>query len=131
MMLYIVRHGETDWNRLRRVQGHTDTALIFQRSSLDVGFHTLSRVRSTSSSPLQTNLRHTAVCHGTSLPLLLSLAVSLAPCEVELESPERTAFQISLQMTASSSSLIFQRFLSWRRLSHPIINPCLLLLSSG
>lgn len=27
MMLYIVRHGETDWNRMRRVQGHTDIEL--------------------------------------------------------------------------------------------------------
>ena len=27
MMMYIVRHGETDWNRMRRVQGHTDIAL--------------------------------------------------------------------------------------------------------
>ena len=27
MMLYIVRHGETDWNRRRKVQGHTDIPL--------------------------------------------------------------------------------------------------------
>ena len=27
MMLYIVRHGETDWNRMRKVQGHTDIPL--------------------------------------------------------------------------------------------------------
>lgn len=27
MMMYIVRHGETDWNRERRVQGHTDIEL--------------------------------------------------------------------------------------------------------
>ena len=27
MMMYIVRHGETDWNRMCRVQGHTDIAL--------------------------------------------------------------------------------------------------------
>ena len=27
MMMYIVRHGETEWNRLRRVQGHTDIEL--------------------------------------------------------------------------------------------------------
>ena len=25
--LFAVRHGETDWNRIRRLQGHTDTAL--------------------------------------------------------------------------------------------------------
>ena len=27
MMLYIVRHGETDWNRQKKVQGHTDIPL--------------------------------------------------------------------------------------------------------
>ena len=27
MIVYIVRHGETDWNRVRRVQGHTDIEL--------------------------------------------------------------------------------------------------------
>lgn len=27
MMLYIVRHGETGWNRISRVQGHTDVPL--------------------------------------------------------------------------------------------------------
>lgn len=27
MMMYIVRHGETDWNRWRRVQGHKDIPL--------------------------------------------------------------------------------------------------------
>ena len=27
MMLYIVRHGETDWNRMKKVQGHTDIPL--------------------------------------------------------------------------------------------------------
>ena len=27
MMLYIVRHGETDWNRMKKVQGRTDIAL--------------------------------------------------------------------------------------------------------
>ena len=27
MMLYIVRHGETEWNRLHKVQGHTDIPL--------------------------------------------------------------------------------------------------------
>ena len=24
MVLYVVRHGETDWNKVKRVQGHTD-----------------------------------------------------------------------------------------------------------
>lgn len=27
MKLYIVRHGETDWNRIHRIQGHTDIPL--------------------------------------------------------------------------------------------------------
>ncbi len=27
MKLYIVRHGETDWNRMRRLQGHSNTQL--------------------------------------------------------------------------------------------------------
>ena len=27
MMLYIVRHGETDWNRMKKVQGRTDIPL--------------------------------------------------------------------------------------------------------
>ncbi len=27
MMLYIVRHGETEWNRIHKVQGHTDIPL--------------------------------------------------------------------------------------------------------
>ena len=25
--LYLVRHGETDWNRQNRIQGHTPTSL--------------------------------------------------------------------------------------------------------
>lgn len=27
MQLYVVRHGETEWNRARRIQGHTDSPL--------------------------------------------------------------------------------------------------------
>lgn len=27
MMMYIIRHGETDWNRMHRVQGHADIEL--------------------------------------------------------------------------------------------------------
>lgn len=27
MNLYVVRHGETEWNRARRIQGHTDSPL--------------------------------------------------------------------------------------------------------
>ena len=27
MELYIIRHGETDWNNLKRLQGRSDVAL--------------------------------------------------------------------------------------------------------
>lgn len=27
MVLYLVRHGETEWNRLKKIQGHTDVPL--------------------------------------------------------------------------------------------------------
>lgn len=34
------------------------------------------------------------------------------PCLIGLHKPEMTAFQISLQLTASVTTLIFQRFIS-------------------
>ena len=61
MMLYIVRHGETDWNRMKKVQGHTDiplndygrhlaeeTAEGMKEIRLDLGFTSpLKRARET------------------------------------------------------------------------------------
>lgn len=34
----------------------------------------------------------------------------IAPCLIGLHKPEMTAFQISLQLTASVTTLIFQRY---------------------
>lgn len=53
MMLYIVRHGETDWNRLRRVQGHTDIPLN------DYGRH-LARETAEGMKDIQIDLAYTS-----------------------------------------------------------------------
>lgn len=53
MMLYIVRHGETVWNRLRRVQGHTDIPLN------DYGRH-LARETAEGMKDIQIDLAYTS-----------------------------------------------------------------------
>lgn len=77
-LIYLVRHGETDWNRERRIQGSTDiplnktgrsqaarTADIFARASFDgVASSPLSRALETGS--------------------IIAVAVGIEACEIEV-----------------------------------------------
>lgn len=57
MHLFLIRHGETDWNTERRIQGHTDTLLnsrgIEQAEKLAARLATDEKVQVIYSSPLE------------------------------------------------------------------------------
>ncbi len=76
MHLLLIRHGETDWNNERRIQGHTDTPLnergIEQAERLAAKLDSGERINALYSSPLaRARLTAEIIAKRSGLPLTL------------------------------------------------------------
>ncbi len=77
-LIYLVRHGETDWNRQRRIQGSTDIPLN------DLGRSQAARTGSLLSARRYNLVASSPLSRALETGRIIAQAVSIAPAEIEI-----------------------------------------------